>query len=461
MTVARHGLLVGGEVVETAAWLDVDDPATGEVLAQVAAATPHDALRAVTAARTALPAWRATPPLARGEAIGRLARLMDEEAPRIAGLIHREEGKPLAEATAEVARANEVVHHFAAEAERLWSSHLPAGPGGLGSTVRPDALGVVAAITPWNFPVALVVWKLAPALAAGCTVVVKPAQEAPLAVRAVCELAGRVLPPGVVNCVTGEGPPLGEALATAEGVDKVAFTGSRRVAELIAGWAAPRLKHLSLELGGHGPLVVLPDADVATAVDVAVSQGYANAGQACYSVNRILVHRSLAADLLDGMRERIAALRLGPMATARGLERHRMLMRDAREHGATVEGGEDLGGAHVAPALVTGAGPGVRLVDEEPFTPVTAVMPYDDVAEAVVEANRPDYGLVGYVCGTDLRRTLDVAQAIECGTVVVNGWRVVVPYAPYAGWRGSGIGAELGRPGLEAFIRWQHLRVLA
>jgi succinate-semialdehyde dehydrogenase/glutarate-semialdehyde dehydrogenase len=457
----EHGLLVGGQVVPTEAWLDVDDPATGEVIGRVASATPEDALRAVTAARAALPGWRETPPLERGAAIARLARLMDEEAPRVAELIHREEGKPLGEAQAEVARANEVVHHFAAEAERLWTSHLPAGRGGLGSTVRPDPVGVVAAITPWNFPVALVVWKLAPALAAGCTLVVKPAQEAPLAAWAVCELAQRVLPPGVVNCVTGEGPPLGEALATAEGVDKVAFTGSRRVAELIAGWAAPRLKHLSLELGGHGPLIVLPDADVATAVDVAVSQGYANAGQACYSVNRVLVHRPLMADVLDGMRERLAALRLGPMATERGLARHRMLMRDAREHGATVEGGEDRGGAYVAPALVTGAGPGVRLVDEEPFTPVTAVMPYDDVAEAVVEANRPDYGLVGYVCGTDLRRTMDVAQAVECGTVVVNGWRVVVPYAPYAGWRGSGVGAELGRPGLEAFIRWQHLRVLA
>lgn len=461
MSVPRHGLLIGGEVVETEAWMDVDDPATGEVIARIASATPDDALRAVAAANAALPGWRATPPLERGALIAKLARLLDEEAPRIAELIHREEGKPLGEAQAEVARANEVVHHFAAEAERLWSSHLPAGPGGRGSTVRPDPVGVVAAITPWNFPVALVVWKLAPALAAGCTLVVKPAQEAPLAAWAVCEAAQRVLPPGVVNCVTGEGPPLGEALATADGVEKVAFTGSRRVAELIAGWAAPRLKHLSLELGGHGPLIALPDADVATVVDVAVSQGYANAGQACYSVNRVLAHRSIVADVLDGMRERVAALKLGPMATERGLERHRMLMEDARARHAKVEGGEDLGGRFVAPALVTGAGPGTRIVDEEPFTPVVAVMAYDEVADAVAEANRPDYGLVGYVCGDDMRRTMDVAQAVQCGTVVINGWRVVVPYAPYAGWRGSGVGAELGRPGLEAFIRWQHLRVLA
>ncbi len=461
MSVPRHGLLIGGEVVETENWMDVDDPATGEVIAQMAAATPADALRAVAAANAALPGWRATPPLARGALLAQLARALDEEAPRIAELIHREEGKPLGEAQAEVARANEVVHHFAAEAERLWSSHLPAGPGGLGSTVRPDPVGVVAAITPWNFPVALVVWKLAPALAAGCTLVVKPAQEAPMAAWAVCEVAQRILPPGVVNCVTGEGPPLGEALATADGVEKVAFTGSRRVAELIAGWAAPRLKHLSLELGGHGPLIALPDADVATVVDVAMTQGYANAGQACYSVNRVLVHRSLVADVLDGMRARLAGLTLGPMATERGLERHRMLMEDARGRAAKIEGGQDLGGRYVAPALVTGAGPGTKLVDEEPFTPVVAVMAYDEVADAVKEANRPDYGLVGYVCGQDMRRTMDVAQAVECGTVVVNGWRVVVPYAPYAGWRGSGVGAELGRPGLEAFIRWQHLRVLA
>ncbi|MFN8110709.1 MAG: aldehyde dehydrogenase family protein [Thermoleophilia bacterium] len=461
MSIPRQGLLIGGEGVETAAWMPVDNPATGEVIAEVASATPDDALRAVAAAQAALPGWRATPPLERGALLARLARVLDEEAPRIAELIHTEEGKPLGEAQAEVARANEVVHHFAAEAERLWSMHLPAGPGGLGSTVRPDSHGVVAAITPWNFPVALVVWKLAPALAAGCTLVVKPAQEAPLAAWAVCELAARVLPPGVVNCVTGEGPPLGEALATADGVDKVAFTGSRRVAELIAGWAAPRLKALSLELGGHGPLIALPDADVATVVDVAISQGYANAGQACYSVNRVLVPEALMADVLDGMRARLAQLKLGPMATDRGLARHHMLMDDVRATGGTVEGGEGLGGAYVAPALVTGAGPGTRLVDEEPFTPVVAVMPYREVADAVAEANRPDYGLVGYVCGTDMRRTMDVAQAVQCGTVVINGWRVVVPYAPYAGWRGSGVGAELGRPGMEAFIRWQHLRVLA
>ncbi|MCB0872014.1 MAG: aldehyde dehydrogenase [Thermoleophilia bacterium] len=461
MSAPRLPLLIGGERRETPEWMTVTNPANDEPMAEAAAATPADALSAVEAAREGLREWRATAPLQRGALLATLARALDDEVDGIARLIHLEEGKPLPEAQAEVARANEVVHHFAGEAERLWSAHLPSGPGGLGSTVRPEPHGVVAAITPWNFPVALVVWKLAPALAAGCTMVVKPAQEAPAAAWRVCEIAAEVLPPGVVNCITGDGPPLGEALATAEGVDKVAFTGSRRVAEQIAAWAAPRLKALSLELGGHGPLIVLDDADVDTAVDVAVSQGYANAGQACYSVNRVLVHRSIHDRVLEGIRERAAQLQLGPMATDRGLARHRMLLEDAVSKGANVEGGEPRGGAFVAPAIVTGAGPGVRLVDEEPFTPIVAVIPFDDVEDALAEANRPDYGLVGYVCGGPTRRTQEVAESVQCGTVVVNGWRVVVPYAPYAGWRGSGVGAELGRPGLEAFIRWQHLRVLA
>ncbi|MEQ8839825.1 MAG: aldehyde dehydrogenase family protein [Miltoncostaeaceae bacterium] len=458
----RHALLIGDSRVEGDGWMPVVSPLDGATIAEVAAAGPGHVDAAVEAARAALPGWAATPPLERGRHLAAYARAMDAAAQDIAELMHREMGKPMGEARAEVDRACEVVHHFAAEAERVWVQQLPGSSLTTGSTIRPDPIGVVAAITPWNFPVALVIWKLAPALAAGCCVVVKPAQEAPLAARRVCELAIEAgIPPGVVGCITGDGPPLGEALSTHPGVDKVAFTGSRRVAEIIAGWAAPRLKALSLELGGHGPLVVLPDADLDVVAEVATVQGYANAGQACYSVNRVIVPRELAGEVTERIRARLGPITLGPMATERGLERHRMLMDDARAHGATIEGGDELGGGRLAPALFTGVGPGVRAVDEEPFTPIVSIVPVDDVAGAVAEANRPDYGLVGYVCGRDYRRTLEVAQAVQCGTVVVNGWRVVVPYAPYAGWRGSGVGAELGRPGMEAFIRWQHLRVLA
>ncbi|MGD9695340.1 MAG: aldehyde dehydrogenase [Thermoleophilia bacterium] len=458
----RHPLIVGGERIEGDGWMPVVSPHDERPIAEMAAAGREQVDRAVRAARAALPGWAATPPVERAAILERVARALDDEAGRLAELIHREEGKPLGEAQAEVARANEVVHHFAAEAERLWTAQLPGPTLATGSIVRPDPIGVVAAITPWNFPVALVVWKLAPALAAGCTIVVKPAQEAPLAAWALCDACDRAgLPPGVVNCVTGDGPPVGEWLVTHPGVDKVAFTGSRRVAEIIAGWAAPRLKALSLELGGHGPLVVLPDADLDVVAEVAQVQGYANSGQACYSVNRVIVPRELEGAVTERIRERLPSIALGPMATRRGLDRHDALIEDARATGARVEGGERLDGRRLAPALLTGAGPGTRAVDEEPFTPIVSVVAVDDIDAAVREANRPDYGLVGYVCGGDLRRTLEVAQSIECGTVVVNGWRVVVPYAPYAAWRGSGVGAELGRHGMEAFVRWQHLRVLA
>jgi succinate-semialdehyde dehydrogenase / glutarate-semialdehyde dehydrogenase len=462
MGTPRLPLVIGDARVDTQEWLPVDDRATGAVIAEVAAGRPEDVDAAVAAARAALPVWAALAPLGRAEAIRRYAAVLDAHQGEMADLIHREEGKPRGEAQAEVARACEVMHHFAGEAERLWTMQLPGATLSTGSIVRPDPMGVVAAITPWNFPVALVLWKLAPALAAGCAMVVKPAIEAPLAARMACDLATAAgIPDGVVSCITGDGPVLGEALCTHPGVDKVAFTGSRRVAEQIAAWASPRLKALSLELGGHGALVVLDDADLDVAAEVALVQGYANAGQACYSVNRVLVPRHLESAFLERLRPGIAGLTLGPMATDRGRERHAMLMDDARDNGATVEGGALLDGNYVAPALVTGAGPGVLLVDEEPFTPVVAVIPYAHVDDAVAEVNRPDYGLVSYVCGGDSRRTLEVAERIECGTVVVNGWRVVVPYAPYAGWKGSGVGAELGRPGLEAFIRWQHLRVLA
>ena len=458
----RWPLLVAGGREDTDDWETIRDAHSGEDLAEVALAGRRHVDMAVAGARAGLAEWSALPARERGVLLERLARAMDDDAGEVAELMHREMGKPRAEADAEVARANEVVHYFAAEAERLWAAQLPGPTLATGSWVRPAPIGVVAAISPWNFPVALVVWKLAPALAAGCTVIVKPAIEAPLAAARVCELAAEAgLPAGTVSCLTGDGPLIGEALATHPGVDKVAFTGSRRVAEQIAAWASPRLKALSLELGGHGPLIALPDADPDVVAEVATVQGYANAGQACYSVNRVLVPPSLEGPVLERMRARIARIELGPMATERGLERHRALIEDARAKGAQVEGGEDLGGRRVAPALVTGAGPGVRLVDEEPFTPIVAVMPYESVDAAIAEANRPDYGLVGYVCGADMRACLETAQAVQCGTVVINGWRVVVPYAPYGGWRGSGVGTELGRPGMEAFVHWQHLRVLA
>jgi succinate-semialdehyde dehydrogenase / glutarate-semialdehyde dehydrogenase len=458
----RRPLITGAGRLATEDWIAVRAPGGGELLAEVSSAGPQEVDRAVRAAGAAQREWAATPPLERAGALGAYAAAVDAEQPALAELVRAEVGKPLAEARAEVARAAEVVHHFAAEAERLWTRQLPGATLATGSWVRPAPLGVVAAITPWNFPVALVIWKLAPALAAGCAVAVKPAEEAPLAAWALCDIAERSgLPPGLVSCLTGRGPVVGEALCTHPGIAKVAFTGSRRVAETIAGWAAPRLKALSLELGGHGALVVLPDADLEVAAEVATVQGYVNAGQACYAVNRVLAPPALAPELLERMRARIADIALGPMTTGRGLARHHALVEDARAHGARVEGGEEVAPGRLSPALVTGAGPGVRLVDEEPFTPIVAVMEAQDTAAALAEANRPDYGLVNYVCGGDLRAALETAQALSSGTVVINGWRVVVPYAPYAGWRGSGVGAELGRPGLEAFVRWQHLRVLA
>ncbi len=453
-------LIIGGVYEDTATQMTVDAPRDGRHLGDTAAADAPAVDRAVRAAHDALTGWRAAAPLARADALGRYARLLDANATMVAQLLADEVGKPLREAQAEVARAFEVVHHFAAEAARLGSTHLPAESLTTGSTVRPQPVGVVAAITPWNFPVALVLWKLAPALAAGCTIVVKPAQEAPLAAWTLVDLAQQAgLPPGVVNIVTGDGPLIGEALATHPLVAKVAFTGSRRVAEQIAAWASPRLKQLSLELGGHGALIVLPDADLDTAVDVAIVQGYANTGQACYSVNRVLVPPLLMDAFLKRFRARLADVPPGVMVTDRGRARHIALIDEARTAGARVEGGS-VDGRWVSPALVTGAGPGVRVIDEEPFTPIVAVMEVPDTAAAIAEANRPDYGLVNYVCGEDHRACLETAAQLECGTVAINGWRVVVPHAPYGGWRGSGLGTELGRAGLEAFCRWQHLRVL-
>ena len=454
-------LIIGGERVVTDQTMTISAPRDGRTLGTVCCAGAREVDLAVRAAHTAGEAWRATAPLVRAELIERFGRLLDDHAEQVAQIVADEVGKPLGEAQAEIARAFEVTHHFAGEAARSWNQHLPAQSLTTGSTVRPEPVGVVAAITPWNFPVALVMWKLAPALAAGCTLVIKPAQETPLAAWHIVDLAQQVgFPPGTVNIVNGDGPTIGEALATHPKVAKVAFTGSRRVAEQIAAWTAPRLKHLSLELGGHGALVVLDDADLDVAVDVAAVQGYVNTGQACYAVNRVLTTPATTGAFLERFRERFATVPAGVMTTDRGLVRHREFLADARAHGATIVGGDD-DGHFVSPALITGAGPGSRIADDEPFTPIVAVMELPDRAAQVAEANRPDFGLVNYLVGTDHRACMETAASLRSGTVAINGWRVVVPHAPYGGWRGSGLGTELGRPGLEAFIRWQHLRVLA
>lgn len=462
MSSPRLPLLIGDRRVETGDWMPVDDPATGSTIAEVAAAGAGEVDAAVAAAVDAGRRWAALAPTDRAVALERYARLLDEHAEQLAAIMHREMGKPPAEAAAEVARATEVVHYFAAEAERLVVTQLPGPTLATGSWTRPAPIGVVAAIVPWNFPVALVLWKLAPALAAGCPIVVKPAIEAPLAIHRLCELAIEAeLPAGLVNCLTGDGPLIGEALATHPDVAKVAFTGSRRVAEQIAAWAAPRLKAMTLELGGHGALIVLPGADLDLVHEIATVQGFANAGQACYSVNRVLAAPGVADRIAERLADGLADLALGPMVTDRGVARHEALLADAREKGATVHGGGESVGRRAQPAIITGAAPGVDAIDEEPFTPIVSVMELADVEAQLAEANRPDYGLVSYVVGPDMRQALEVAQAVTSGTVVINGWRVVVPYAPYGGWQGSGLGTELGRPGMDAFLRWQHLRVLA
>ena len=357
---ARRPLITGAGRIATSGWTAIHARADGARIGEVAEAGPEDVDRAVRAADAAWPAWAALPPPERARALSAYAALVDAHQADLADLVHRETGKPLPEAQAEVARAAEVIHHFAGEAERMWTRQMPGASLGTGSWVRPAPLGVVAAITPWNFPVALVVWKLAPALAAGCAVVVKPAIEAPLAAWALCDLAERSgLPAGLVSCLTGDGPLIGEALSTHPQVAKVAFTGSRRVAEQIAAWASPRLKALSLELGGHGALVVMPDADLDVAAEVATVQGYVNSGQACYAVNRVLVPPGLRDGLLERMRARIADISLGPMTTDRGLARHHMLLEEARGHdGVVVEGGQEVAPGRLSPALVTGAGPG-------------------------------------------------------------------------------------------------------
>ncbi|MFG1780361.1 aldehyde dehydrogenase family protein [Micromonospora sp. NPDC049051] len=466
MDLARTDFYLDGEWVAAGAGetVAVRNPATEEVFAAVPAGTAADVDRAVAAARAAFPGWADTAPAERAACLDRLHTALSARADEIARTVALELGTPLKVATRVQAGLPLTVLRSYVEL----AARPPADETVGNSLVLREPVGVVGAISPWNYPLHQVVAKLAPALAAGCTVVLKPSELTSLTAYLLFDAIHEAgFPPGVVNLVTGTGPVVGEAIAAHPDVDMVSFTGSTATGRRISHLAADRIARVALELGGKSANVVLDDADLATAVKVGVGNAFANSGQTCTAWTRLLVHRDRYDEALDLAARATAgyrlgdpfdpATRLGPLVSAAQRERVREhVARGLADGGRLVAGGPDAPlperGFFVAPTVIADVDPDSALAQEEVFGPVLAVIGFDDEDEAVAIANNSRYGLAGAVWSADEERALRVARRMRTGAVDVNG-APFNPLAPFGGYKQSGLGRELGRYGLEEFLQ--------
>ncbi|MDH6595028.1 succinate-semialdehyde dehydrogenase/glutarate-semialdehyde dehydrogenase [Variovorax sp. TBS-050B] len=455
--------------------LDVSDPASGALIAQVPDADAGTARAAVDAAHAAFPAWRRTPAKERARILKRWNDLVLANQQDLGRLISREQGKPLAEGIGEVAYAASYIEWFAEEATRANGDLIPAPvPGRRMFAVR-EPVGVVAAITPWNFPAAMIARKIAPALAAGCTVVCKPAEDTPLTSLALVALAAEAgVPAGVLNIVTASRertPELVDAWLDDARVRKITFTGSTPVGKHLARRSADTLKKLSLELGGNAPFVVFEDADVEAAVEGLMAAKFRNGGQTCVCPNRVFVHQAVHARFAELLVARVASLRvgaasneasqIGPMINARAVEKIERHVQDAAARGARVLTGGTrlpaLGPNYFAPTVLEDADATMACACEETFGPVVPLTRFTGEAEVVAQANATPFGLAAYFYTQDVRRIWRVADALEVGIVGINEGALAAEAAPFGGVKDSGYGREGSVHGLDDYLHTKYL----
>jgi betaine-aldehyde dehydrogenase len=457
-------LLIGDQRPAGSGRITVLEPARGTPLDEVAAAADADVHAAVAAAKRAFPRWSQLTAVDRADLLFRFSDLVRSQAEELATLEARNVGKPIGDARWEANHVADTLRYYAGAADKFFGETIPVSKGGLDITLR-DALGVVALIVPWNFPMVIATWKLGPALACGNTIVLKPASLTPLTALRLGELALEAgLPPGVVNVIPGPGSSVGALLAAHPDVAKIGFTGETATGRAILQASSHTMKRVSLELGGKSPNVIFGDVDVAVAARHAVDSVFANAGQDCCARSRVIVERSIYRALVDAMSAAAESMRLGdpldpatamgPLVSAAQRERTEQYVALGKSEGARlVSGGSrpDREGFFLAPAIFADARPRMRIVDEEIFGPVVTVMPFDTEEEAVALANDSIYGLSGSLWTSDLKRGLRVARAIRTGVLSVNSSSSVHLQAPFGGYRQSGLGRELGMHAMDHY----------
>ncbi len=469
-------LFIDGKWVDATghATFDVVDPATGETLCAVADGSRADGMAALQAAVAAQAEFAATPPRARADMLMAAFELLHARVDELALMMTQEMGKPLAEARGEIAYAAEFFRHFAEEATRIDGGYQTAPGGGARFLIARQPVGPCLLVTPWNFPMAMGTRKLGPAIAAGCTSVVKPAHQTPLSMLAlmgILEEAG--VPAGAVNCVTTtHAGAVMEPMIRSGLARKLSFTGSTRVGRVLLEQCAQKVLRTSMELGGNAPFIVFADADLDEAVDGAVAAKMRNMGEACTAANRIYVHASVIDEFGRRLAERMGSLKVGrgtddgvqvgPLIDVAALRKVESLVDDAVGRGARVlTGGSALGGEgfFYAPTVLTGVPRDAKMADEEIFGPVAPLTPFETEDEVIAAANDTEYGLVAYVFTNDLRRALRVAEALETGMVGLNQGVVSNPAAPFGGVKQSGLGREGGAVGIDEFLETKYIGI--
>src|SRR5882672_10443767 len=450
----------------------VDNPATGETIAHVPRMGVAETRRAIARAEEALPKWRAMLAKDRARILRRWADLMLENEEGLARLLTTEQGKPLAESRTEIAYAASFFEWFGEEGKRVYGDTIPTYASDRRIVVTKDPVGVTVGITPWNFPAAMPTRKSAPALAAGCTMVLKPAEQTPLTALAVAQLGLEAgLPEGVFQIVTGaaaDAPLIGGEMTSNPIVRKLGFTGSTEVGKLLMAQCAGQVKKVSLELGGNAPFIVFDDADLDEAVAGALTCKYRNSGQTCISANRILVQAPVYDEFVQRLTEGAAALpvgsgldpdtRIGPLIEQQAIDKVERHVADALERGAELlTGGQHLGGLFYGPTVIAGVPPEAAMSSEETFGPVAGIARFTTEAEAIRQANDTPYGLAAYLYSRDVGRIWRVAEALECGIIGINEGIISNEVAPFGGYKQSGLGREGSTHGVEEFLEIKYM----
>lgn len=450
---------------------DVTNPATGEVIGTIPDMGAAETRRAIEAARAAMPGWARKTAKERAGILRKWHDLMLENADDLARLMTIEMGKPLTEAKGEVTYAASFIEWFAEEGKRIYGDTIPEHQSDKRIVVIKQPIGVTAAITPWNFPIAMITRKAAPALAAGCPMVIKPSELTPYSAFALAVLAARAgVPAGILSVVTGDSSAIGGEMTSNPTVAKLSFTGSTAVGRLLMEQSAPTVKKLSLELGGNAPFLVFDDANLDEAVEAAIASKYRNAGQTCVCANRIYVQAGIHDAFIAKLTERAKALKVGngleegvaqgPLITEKAVQKVEAHIEDALSKGAKLLlGGKRhaLGGTFFEPTVLSGATQGMRVAKEETFGPVASVFRFETEEEAIHMANDTEFGLAAYLCARDIGRIWRVSEALEYGIVGINTGIISTEVAPFGGVKQSGIGREGSKYGIDDYLEIKYM----